>query len=221
LAASGLYHRPHFVQKVVNSEGRVLFDATGSDNSGEQRIPKDVADNVTSAMEPIASYSRGHALVGGRPSAAKTGTTQLGDTDADKDAWMVGYTPSLSTAVWVGTVTGDKPLVNKWGSPIYGSGLPSDIWKATMDGALKGTTTESFPKPGEIGGFAGAPVAPPPPPSPPQMTVIQPTIEVAPGITIPVGPPTTVPAGPPATVPVGPAPAPVAPGALQPVSPPP
>jgi membrane peptidoglycan carboxypeptidase len=214
LAASGVYHRPHFVQKVVNAEGRVLFDATNSDNAGEQRIPKDVADNVTSAMQPIAAYSRGHALAGGRPSAAKTGTTQLGDTDADKDAWMVGYTPSLSTAVWVGTVTGDKPLVNKWGSPIYGSGLPSDIWKSTMDGALKGTTTESFPKPGEIGGFAGAPAAPPPPPQP-QMTVIQPTIEVAPGITIPVGPPTTVPVAP------APVPAPLPPGAPEPAAPPP
>jgi membrane peptidoglycan carboxypeptidase len=213
LAASGVYHQPHFVQKVVNSEGRVLFDATSSDNSADQRIPKDVADNVTSAMEPIAAYSRGHALAGGRPSAAKTGTTQLGDTDADKDAWMVGYTPSLSTAVWVGIVTGDKPLVNKWGSPIYGSGLPSDIWKATMDGALKGTTTESFPQPAEIGGYAGAPAAPPPPPPPPQMTVMQPTIEVAPGITIPVGPPTTVP--------VGPAPPPPPPGAPEPAPPPP
>ena len=212
LAASGVYHRPHFVQKVVNAEGRVLFDATNSDNAGEQRIPKDVADNVTSAMQPIAAYSRGHTLAGGRPSAAKTGTTQLGDTDADKDAWMVGYTPSLSTAVWVGTVTGDKPLVTKWGGAIYGSGLPSDIWKATMDGALKGTTTESFPKPAEIGGFAGAPAAPPPPPQP-QMTVIQPTIEVAPGITIPIGPPTTVP--------VAPAPAPLPPGAPEPVPAPP
>src|ERR1700761_1469706 len=108
LADSGVYHRPHFVQKVVNSEGRVLFDATNSgqpDSAGEQRIPKNVADNGKAAMEPIAAYSRGHALAGGRPSAAKTGTTQLGDSDADKDAWMVGYTPSLSTAVWVGTVT--------------------------------------------------------------------------------------------------------------------
>jgi membrane peptidoglycan carboxypeptidase len=199
LAASGTYHRPHFVQKVVNSEGRVLFDASNAanaDSSGEQRIDKGVADNVTSAMQPIPAYSRGHALAGGRPSAAKTGTTQLGDTGADKDAWMVGYTPSLSTAVWVGTVGDNEPLVNKFGAPVYGSGLPSDIWKATMDGALKGTSSESFPKPTEIGGYAGAPVAPPPPP-PPQVTVIQPTIEIAPGITIPIGPPTTVPIGPP------------------------
>src|ERR1700742_5152828 len=193
LADSGLYHRPHFVQKVVNSDGQVLFDASKSENNGEQRIPKAVADNVTAAMEPIASYSRGHALAGGRPSAAKTGTTQLGDTNSDKDAWMVGYTPSLSTAVWLGTVQDNVPLVTASGAMVYGSGLPSDIWKATMDGALKGTSVESFPKPGEIGGGAGGPGAPPPPPPPPQMTVIQPTIEVAPGITIPVGPPTTVP----------------------------
>jgi membrane peptidoglycan carboxypeptidase len=162
-------------------------------------------------MQPIAAYSRGHTLAGGRPSASKTGTTQLGDTDADKDAWMVGYTPSLSTAVWIGTVRGDVPLVTKGNSPIYGSGLPSDIWKSTMDGVLKGTSVESFPKPAEIGGSAGVPAAPPPPPQPPQMTVIQPTMEIAPGITIPIGPPTTVPV----------VPAPPPPGAPEPGPPPP
>jgi membrane peptidoglycan carboxypeptidase len=220
LAASGVYHPPHFVQKVVNAEGQVLFDTSNSNDNGDQRLDKAVADNVTSAMQPIAGYSNGHNLAGGRPSAAKTGTTQLGDTGSDKDAWMVGYTPSLSTAVWVGTVRDDKPLVNKWGSPVYGSGLPSDIWKATMDGALKGTSNESFPKPAEIGGYAGAPVAPAPPPrvqAPPLETVIQPSIEVAPGITIPVGPPTTMPAGP---APAGPAPAGPVPAGPAPGGPP-
>ena len=197
LAASGVYHRPHLVQKVVNAEGQVLFDAGNSDNAGEQRIDKGVADNVTAAMQPIAGYSRGHNLAGGRQSAAKTGTAQLGDTNANKDAWMVGYTPSLSTAVWVGTVQDNVPLVTASGAEVYGSGLPSDIWKSTMDGALKGTSNETFPKPSEIGGYAGVPAAPPPPPAPPAVTVIQPTIEVAPGITIPVGPPTTITAPPP------------------------
>ncbi|MEZ0356345.1 transglycosylase domain-containing protein [Mycobacterium sp. SA01] len=206
LADSGVYHKPHFVQKVVNSRGEVLFDASTADNSGEQRIPKAVADNVTAAMQPIAGYSRGHNLAGGRPSAAKTGTNQLGDTDANRDAWMVGYTPSLSTAVWVGTTDGTQPLVTSSGGPVYGSGLPSDIWKATMDGALKGTDNESFPKPTEIGGYAGVPAPPPPPPAPPSETVIQPSIEVAPGITIPLGPPTTI------TIPPGGGPPPPPPG---------
>ncbi|SOX56812.1 penicillin-binding protein [Mycobacterium ahvazicum] len=194
LAASGVYHPPHLVQKVVNADGQVLFDAGTSDKGADQRIDKAVADNTTAAMQPIASYSRGHALSGGRASAAKTGTVQLGDTQANKDAWMVGYTPSLSTAVWVGTVQDNVPLVTASGAEVYGSGLPSDIWKSTMDGALKGTPNETFPKPTEIGGYAGVPAPPPPPP---QVTVIQPTIEVAPGITIPVGPPTTITGAPP------------------------
>jgi membrane peptidoglycan carboxypeptidase len=242
LAASGVYHRPHFVQRVVNSEGKVLFDAAEQDNAGEQRIDKAVADNVTSAMQPIAGYSNGHNLAGGRPSAAKTGTNQLGDTGANRDAWMVGFTPSLSTAVWVGTTDGARPLVNQYGSPVYGSGLPSDIWKETMDGALEGTEEETFPKPTEIGGYAGVPQAPvqaPPSstavvttqPPPPSESVIQPTLEIAPGITIPFGPPTTVTAPPPGPVGVDPnAPPPPgggplvpgpAPGAPVPALPPP
>lgn len=216
LADSGIYHPPHFVEKVVSSDGRVLFDAKTSEDTGEQRIPKAVADNVTAAMVPIPGWSRGHTLAGGRPAAAKTGTTQLGDTGANKDGWMVGYTPSLSTAVWVGTTDGHDPLVNQWGGAVYGAGIPADIWKATMDGALQGTPNESFPTPTEIGGYAGVPAAPPPPPPmdegppPPTETVIQPTIEIAPGITIPIGPPTTItvaPPAPPGPEPGGPPPA--------------
>ncbi|NMN95624.1 transglycosylase domain-containing protein [Antrihabitans stalactiti] len=194
LAASGTYHTPHFVQKVVTADGNVLLDR--GNPSGEKRIDAAVADNVTSAMKPIAAYSNRHQLANGRPSAAKTGTSQLGDTGENKDAWMVGYTPSLSTAVWVGTPQG-LPLRNKGGGPIYGSGLPSDIWQETMNGALEGTDIESFPVPGEIAGQAGVPdyTAPyvPPKTTTPTVTTqapptlnLPPSIEILPGITIPV-----------------------------------
>jgi membrane peptidoglycan carboxypeptidase len=232
LAASGIYHSPHFVQKVVNANGEVLFDAAKEDK-GERRIAADVADNVTSAMQPIPGYSNGHTLAGGRPAAAKTGTHQLGDTGQNRDAWMVGYTPQLSTAVWVGTVKGDVPLVNSWGGPVYGSGLPADIWKATMDGGLQGTDFESFPAPGEIGGYAGVPQAPPPPPAPvytppppvapPQTRAPAPSngIEVLPGVTIPLPPPPAPPPPPPPVNPLPPAPEPLPPppGPLPPPGP--
>lgn len=197
LADSGMYHRPHFVERVVNAQGEVLFDAASEESTGERRIEAAVADNVTAAMQPIAAWS-GHSLAGGRPSASKTGTHQLGDTGANRDAWMVGYTPQLSTAVWVGTVKGDIPLVNSWGGSVYGAGLPSDIWKATMDGALSGTDFESFPTPTEIGGYAGVPAPPPPPPpsppvgQPPDPNAVPPPVngvEVLPGLTIPLPPP--------------------------------
>ncbi|MFI9537253.1 transglycosylase domain-containing protein [Nocardia fusca] len=191
LAASGMYHKPHFVSKVVSADGTVLLDR--GDVAGERRVSEAVADNVTAAMEPIAGYSRNHGLAGGRPSAAKTGTAQLGDTGENKDVWMVGYTPSLSTAVWVGT-TDNSPLRNYGGAMIYGSGLASDIWKDTMDGALEGTPIEKFPKPAPIKGQAGVPkwTAPYTAPSTTMPTfeppvVIQPSqVEILPGITIPV-----------------------------------
>lgn len=155
LAASGVYHSPYFVQRVVTADGVVLLDR--GNVPGPRIVSAAVADNVTAAMRPIAGYSNGHNLAGGRQSAAKTGTVQLGETGENKDAWMVGYTPSLSTAVWVGTERG-LPLRNTYGGAIYGSGLPSDIWKDTMDGALAGSAVEQFPTPAPVAGQAGVPL---------------------------------------------------------------
>ncbi|MFM1723162.1 transglycosylase domain-containing protein [Rhodococcus sp. PAM 2766] len=204
LAASGMYHQPYFVQKVVTADGEVLLDRPASE--GERRLDAAVADNVSQAMLPIAQYSRSHGLAGGRPSASKTGTAQLGDTGKNKDAWMVGYTPQLSTAVWVGTADA-KAIENSWGGLVYGSGLPADIWKKTMDGALEDAPVEKFPWPAPIGGQAGVPAftgvgsgagtgtpspsgapAPPAPPAAPAPQLPPPpaprVIEILPGVKI-------------------------------------
>ncbi|MEU6560208.1 transglycosylase domain-containing protein [Nocardia nova] len=190
IAASGMYHKPHFVEKVVTADGQVLLDR--GTPAGEQRITPAVADNLSSAMQPIAASSRNHGLAGGRLSGSKTGTTQLGDTGQNKDAWMIGFTPSLSTAVWVGTADG-VALKTPGGAIMYGSGLPSDIWKDTMDGALEGTPKETFPKPTAIGGQAGVPSYSAPYTAPTTTEAYQPPVEVKPtqveilpGITIPV-----------------------------------
>ncbi len=144
LAASGVYRAPHLVQKVTTHTGRVLLDRPA--DAGDQRIPASIANTVTSALEPIAAYSQGHQLAGGRPSAAKTGTTQFGVTGRNQDAWTIGYTPALATAVWVGTDR-PEPIRTAAGADIYGSGFPADIWQQTMDAALAGTPNEDFPAP--------------------------------------------------------------------------
>ncbi|WP_240772466.1 transglycosylase domain-containing protein [Nocardia sp. CS682] len=209
IGASGVYHQPYFVQRVVTGDGRVLLDRGAPEQQvgkqlpeGQQRIPRTIADNTAQAMTPIAAYSNGHALAGGRPSAAKTGTTQLGESKLNKDAWMIGFTPSLSTAVWIGTEQ-SQPIHTARGTDIYGSGLPADIWKQVMDGALAGTPIEQFPA---TNGAATA--APPgankpsggnydilnPPQGPPRepIVIIPPApegpkeVEIFPGLTIPV-----------------------------------
>ena len=143
LTNQGIWHQPHFVEKVENDAGEVLYE--NPTDGGERRVSANVANNVISAMQPVAAWSNG-ALAGGRPSASKTGTTQLGDTGQNKDAWMVGSTPQLATAVWVGTADNTSAIFNQWGGIMYGAGAPTQIWKAILDTSLAGVEQQAFPQ---------------------------------------------------------------------------
>ncbi|NLA57260.1 MAG: penicillin-binding protein [Corynebacterium humireducens] len=155
LANRGVWHETYFVERVETSDGELLFQHEVGE--GERRVAEVVADNLLSAMEPIAAYSNGNALAGGRPSAAKTGTAQLGDTGRNKDAWMIGATPQLATAVWVGTADNTTAIYNQWGGNMFGAGSPASIWKASMDGAHEGKEIRYFATPGPINFGTGIP----------------------------------------------------------------
>jgi membrane peptidoglycan carboxypeptidase len=131
LAAGGVARQPYFVQKITDPAGRVLYQHS---DGGRRVLDGKVSNDVTYAMEPVAEYS-GLPLAGGRPCASKTGTQQFGDTDYNSDAWMVGFTPQVSAAVWVGS---DRPgpLKNAAGRPLYGRGLPGQTWQAFMNAYL-------------------------------------------------------------------------------------
>ncbi|MDO5669772.1 MAG: transglycosylase domain-containing protein [Corynebacterium sp.] len=155
LANRGVWHETHFVERVETSEGELLYQHEAGE--GERRVSEVVADNLLSAMAPVAAYSNGNVLAGGRPSAAKTGTAQLGDTGLNKDAWMIGATPQLATAVWVGTADNTSAIFNTWGGNMYGASSPASIWKASMDGAHEGKEIEYFNTPGPINFGTGIP----------------------------------------------------------------
>jgi len=76
-------------------------------------------------------------VLSGRTSAAKTGTT-----NDFKDAWTIGYTPSLVAGVWVGN--NDSSEMN---SGADGSVVAAPIWNEFMRNALAGTPNESFKEP--------------------------------------------------------------------------
>ncbi|GLZ52810.1 penicillin-binding protein [Actinomycetospora sp. NBRC 106378] len=139
-ADDGVYHRPHLVQKVTTASGEVLYD--GAADQGEQRIDPKVARNVTEAMRDVPTYD-GAQLAGGRIAAGKTGTVQSHLDNQNNDAWMVGYTPSVVASVWVGT-DDNTPIQYDDGRPIYGHGIPSDIWQNFMNGAVQGTPKQTF-----------------------------------------------------------------------------
>jgi membrane peptidoglycan carboxypeptidase len=141
-AANGVYRAPHMITKVETSDNRVLYD--GTFDPGEQRIDPQVARNVTESMLDVARDSR-IPLTDGREVASKTGTVQSRIPNQNNDAWTVGYTPSLSTAVWVGT-DDNSPIKTSAGSPIYGRMVPGSIWQQFMNTALRGKPKEQFSK---------------------------------------------------------------------------
>ena len=143
-AADGARHEPYIVAKVVAADGRVLYEREATAGRS-RRSRSSVARNVTEAMLDVAGSSR-IALSDGRVVAAKTGTVQHPTIRGqNKDAWTVGYTPSISTAVWVGTDL-SEPIQNSAGRPIFGRMLPGSIWQEYMNDALRGTPKEQFSK---------------------------------------------------------------------------
>jgi membrane peptidoglycan carboxypeptidase len=182
LAAGGIRREPYFVQKVTDSAGNVLYQHA---DAGQRVLDPKVANDVTYSMEPVAGYS-GVPLAGGRASAAKTGTQQFGETAYNSDAWMAGFTPQVSTAVWVGS---DQPgaLKNANGNPLYGRGLPGNTWKAFMDAYLAGQQATALPNalqvqtaPPRPPVVTAAPTTPPPnrtPPTTPAPTTTPPATQ--------------------------------------------
>jgi membrane peptidoglycan carboxypeptidase len=83
--------------------------------------------------------------------AGKTGTT-----DNYGDAWFVGYTPELVTAVWVGYPNELRPMTNEFGGePVAGGTLPAQIWKEFTTSAREEETepTTAFAAPPYLGGI--------------------------------------------------------------------
>jgi len=128
LAAGGIYSEPTAIRKVVLPNGTEDTDA-GWDSPKRMRvIPAGVAWKVTQILEDNVSYGTGARAAFGRPAAGKTGTT-----DKHADAWFVGYTPDLSTAVWMGYQAGEIPMENVHGIAVSGGSFPAEIWRLLME----------------------------------------------------------------------------------------
>ncbi len=99
---------------------------------------------ITSTLENVIRYGTGkRAALGDRTAAGKTGTTE-----SYGDAWFVGYTPQLVTAVWVGYPTRFQPMETEFnGKPVAGGTFPALIWKSFVQSALTALDEppESFP----------------------------------------------------------------------------
>jgi membrane peptidoglycan carboxypeptidase len=146
IAAQGIYAKPYLVATVRTSSGHRVFQAK---KDTHRAFPADVMADTTYAMTQVLTNgtAAGRGL-SGRPAAGKTGTN--GERNGDKDAWFVGFTPQLSTAVWYGNADRNT-FVTDNGAALYGSGLPALTWQQMMNAALAGDPVQSFPPAAHVG----------------------------------------------------------------------
>jgi penicillin-binding protein 1A len=130
-ASGGIYARPTGIRKVVLPGGKV--DTTGGWGKPDEKraLSEGVAWKVTQVLAQNALYGTGAGSGDGtHPNAGKTGTTE-----DHADAWFIGYTRDLSTAVWMGYPRGEIPMLSVHGQAVAGATFPVPMWHRYMAAA--------------------------------------------------------------------------------------
>jgi penicillin-binding protein 1A len=140
LAAAGLHARPTAITKVELPGGEV--DRSWGVPQHRRVLSDGEADAVTEILEENIHSGTGTAAAIDRPAAGKTGTT-----DDHADAWFAGYTPDLTTVVWVGYPQGEIPMESVHGIAVAGGTFPAEIWRRFMLPALAGRPALPWPQP--------------------------------------------------------------------------
>ena len=145
LASGGVRHEPKAIKRVVFPDGK-------SEDLGKPVSKRVLTDGqayeVTQILEANVLGGTGTAAQIGCPVAGKTGTT-----DNFNDAWFVGYTPHLSTAVWVGYPKAQISMESTRIGSVAGGTWPAMIWHDFMTTA-HGDDCDDFPLPTEPAEFS-------------------------------------------------------------------
>ena len=142
LAAGGVYAEPMAIRRVILRDGKADTASGWGVPKRRRAISEGAAAVITRILEQNVQYGTGTRAAFGRPAAGKTGTNE-----EHKDAWFAGYTPDLSTVVWIGYTAGEIPMQSVHGIAVTGGSFPAEIWRRFMDGALEQAEPASFPEP--------------------------------------------------------------------------
>ena len=153
LANKGVRCTPFSITKVVApGERKPLIE---NKPECKQVIDEKISTRTVAMLRGVITGGTGRrASLGARPVAGKTGSAQ-----ENTSAFFSGFTPQLSTSVWVGYRARRVPMKNLYlGGPVFGGTYPAIIFHDYMQAALAGAPIVGFP-------------AAPPPPPPPQVGV--------------------------------------------------
>ncbi len=139
LANQGEYIVPTIILRVKDADGNVLWEANPKRT---QAITQGVAYEVTRILQRNIWSGTGTRADIDRPAAGKTGTAQ-----EYYDAWFCGYTPHLSTAVWMGYPQAQIEMDNVHGIRVTGGSFPAEMWHKFMYDADRDYEEVEFPEP--------------------------------------------------------------------------
>lgn len=133
LASGGQLVMPYGIVAIHDAYGNELYRRQ---QSGQlQVIQPNIVRQMNDMLLAVVEEGTGRGAAIGRPAAGKTGTSQ-----DFRDAWFIGFTPQLTTGVWVGN-DNNAPMQR-----VTGGNLPAQIWRSYMQAALSGVAVESIPR---------------------------------------------------------------------------
>ena len=147
LAAGGIFHPAHLIQEIDGPDGKPLIKFQ---DQARRVMTDQVAREATQVMRQVIEFGTGTAAaIPAHPAAGKTGTAEN-----YQDAWFVGFTPQLASAIWMGDPKGEVPMVGVQGINVVGGSFPAQAWSAFMQQALSSSAPLDFspPDPGQIPG---------------------------------------------------------------------
>jgi len=142
LANGGVHIEPTAITRIEDFDGNVIKETKPK---ATRVMDKEIAYQATDILEGVIQRGTATRARIGRPAAGKTGTNT-----SYRDAWFVGYTPNLVTAVWMGHPEAQIAMNNVHGSRGFGGIIPATIWQKFMSSTLRGTRILDFPKPAAI-----------------------------------------------------------------------
>lgn len=142
-ANDGMRNEPYYVERIEDRNGKVLYQ--------HQLNPVRVIDSQTARLmnQTLAANVTGGTGKNARIDSGQVAAGKTGTTNDSADVWFVGYTPQLSTAIWMGAPKGRISLAEAGLGGATGGRYPATTWGRYYSMLMAGQPSVGFFPPDE------------------------------------------------------------------------